>query len=137
MQTLGAVVMYWKGLPLYRQLVSDPTLYAMREETRVWSITAIALIQIGYWVRYRLRPAPPQFVNALAGHAVIFLSRLVFTLATAAFSFVFIAQKLATQMPALRYVLLLAGLFSLFCYMQELQRLGKALLCDSGSPNRP
>jgi hypothetical protein len=128
MQSIGAVLFYWKGLPLYLQLVTDPTAYATREETRVWSISAIVLIQVGYWVGYRVRPALPQFINPFVGHVVMFVSRLVFTLATAVFSFVFISQKLASEMPIARYLLTLAGLFSLFCYMRELDRLGKALL---------
>jgi hypothetical protein len=49
-------------------------------------------------------------------------------LGTAVFSFVFISQKLASEMPVLRYVLTLAGLFSVFLYSQELQWLGNALM---------
>ena len=44
------------------------------------------------------------------------------------FSFVFISQKLASEMAALRYVLTLTGLFSLFLYSQELQQLGNRLM---------
>jgi hypothetical protein len=128
LQTIGAILFYWKMVPLYQQLVADPTAYATREETRVWSLAAIALIQVGYWVRYRVRPALPGHVNPVLGHFVLFVSRLSFILATAVFSFVFISQRLASQMPAARYVLTLAGLFSLFCYMQELNRLGNVMM---------
>lgn len=37
-------------------------------------------------------------------------------------------------MPPMRYVLLLALLFSMFCYMQELQLLGKALVGPEEKP---
>jgi hypothetical protein len=53
---------------------------------------------------------------------------LSFVLATSVFSLVFVSQKLADQIPVGRYILTLAGLFSLFCYMQELQRLGNTMM---------
>jgi hypothetical protein len=130
-QTVGAVIVYWKGIPLYRQLEADPSTYAVSHETAVWSIVASTLIQVGYWTRYRLRPAMPHPVNVFGGHVLLFVARLVFVLATAAFSFVFITQEIAAHMPPLRYVLVLVVLFSLFCYMQELQHLGNAMLRGS------
>jgi hypothetical protein len=127
-QTIGVVLLYAHIIPLFKQLAGDPTTYEKRIETRIWIISTIALIQAGYWLRYRLRLAPPKFVNAFAGHLVIFAGRLAFTLATAVFSFVFIFQKLASQLPLAGYGLTLAGVFSLFCYMQELQRLGETMM---------
>ena len=127
-QTVGVVLLYAHIVPLFKQLVGDPTTYETRSETRIWSISAIALIQAGYWVRYRLRPAPPKFVNAFAGHLVVFTGRVAFVLATAGFSFVFILQKLASQLPLVGYGLTLTLVFSLFCYMQELQRLGETMM---------
>lgn len=127
-QTIGVVLLYAHIVPLFKELVGDPTTYEKRIETRIWLISTIALIQAGYWLRYRLRLPPPKFVNAFVGHLVIFTGRLMFTLATAVFSFVFIFQKLASQLPLVGYGLTLAGIFSLFCYMQELQRLGESMI---------
>ena len=47
METIGTVVFYWKGVPLYRQLAADPRAYWAHDETRLWSVSAIALIQVG------------------------------------------------------------------------------------------
>jgi hypothetical protein len=127
-ETGGAAVLCWKGLPLLRLLLADPASYETRERIWIWTVPATVLVQIGYWLRYRIRPAPPRLHNALLGHIVLFVSRLSFVVATAVFSFVFIAKKLEGQMDAARYVLTLAGLFSLFCYMLELQRFGNALI---------
>jgi hypothetical protein len=128
LETIGTVIFYWKGLPLYRLYEADPDAYGSHGHTLEWSLLATALIQVGYWVRYRIGPAVPQRVNALLGHIVMFLSHLVFTLGSAVFSFVFISQKLASEMPMLRYLMMSAGLFSLFLYKKELQRLGNALM---------
>lgn len=126
LQTLGFLIVAWNGLPLYRELVGDPSAYATREETLAWALTAIVLMQAGYWFRYRMRPPMPRARNALLGHLVQFAGRLEFTLATAVFSFVYITQKLG-QLSAGRDALTLAVLFSLFLYMEELQVLGRHL----------
>lgn len=125
-ETAGAAVIYSNGLPLYRQLIADPSSFEMREPTAGWATAGIVLIQAGFWLAYYLRPPLPELKNALAGQIVSFVARLVFTLATAIFSFVFISKKLG-DIPAWRLLLTLAVLFSLFLFMQELQRLGKSM----------
>ena len=82
-------------------------------------------MQISYWVSYRLRPPLPQFHNAPLGHAVLFLARMVYVLPTAVFGFVFVAQTPEFEIPVFRCLVLLLGLFSLFCYVRELERLGR------------
>jgi hypothetical protein len=118
----------FKGLPLYREVASDPTAYSPRAATWGWSLPAIALIQVGYWIPHSIGLATPRVVNVVLGHVVLFLSRLIFLLPVALFSFVFINNKLENKMPFLRYVLLLVGLFSLFCYSLDLRRYGTAML---------
>ncbi len=86
METIGTVILYWKGVPLYRELSADPTAYGKQEEVRYWSLLAIALIQVGYWVRYCIGPVLPRLASSALGHIVLFLSRLVFVLATGVFS---------------------------------------------------
>ena len=82
MQTIGAVVLFWTGLFLYRQVLEDPS-----HEPELWpivgSLSSIALMQIAYWVSYRVRPPLPQFQNALLGHVILFPARMVYVLPTA------------------------------------------------------
>jgi hypothetical protein len=126
-QTIGAVVLFWTGLLLYRQVLADPS-----HEPELWpivgSLSSIALMQISYWVSYRVRPPPPQFQNALLGHAILFLARMVYVLPTAIFGFVFVAQRPEFDIPVFRCLVLLLGLFSLFCYVRELERLGRIFI---------
>ena len=128
MQTVGAVVLFWKGIPLYQQILADPASHEARPENLVWSLSSIVLIQVGYWISHRVRPPLPQFANALLGNVTLFLARMSFVFATSVFGFVFITQKPEFQIPAFRYIVTLLGLFSLYCYVQELERLGRALL---------
>jgi hypothetical protein len=128
LQTIGVGLFYFKGLPLYREVASDPTAYSPKAATWGWSLPAIVLIQVGYWIPHRVGPSTPRFVNIFLGHVVLFLARLIFLLPVAFFSFVFINNKLEDQMPLSRYVLLLVRLFSLFCYSLDLRRYGTAML---------
>lgn len=128
MQTIGVILFYWKGLPLYRQVSANPSTYESQLGTRMWTLLAIALTQVGYWTGYQVRPALPYFSNAVLGHVVQLWARLSFTLATSVFSLVFIAKKLNLHLSASGYIFAIVGLFSLFCYMQETQRLGNTIL---------
>jgi hypothetical protein len=130
-QTGGAVLLCWQVLPTYRNALANPTGYD--SQTTVSSLGAGMLIQVAYWIRYRLRPPPPGVVNVALGHVVLFLSRLIFLVPSTVFSFLFISKTLQAQLPIRRYVVILFGLFSLFCYVRELERLGTRLL---GTPEK-
>ena len=136
METMGAVIFYWQGLPMYRQVLADPTAYASRETPRIWWLLGIALIQVGYWIRYRTAPVLPQVSNTALRHIVLFVGQMVFTLPTAVFSFVFISRKLSPEVPVIGYVLTVAGLFSMFLYMRELQWLGNSLALREKEPGK-
>lgn len=131
-QTAGAALLYWQGLPIYRELYANASSYTPKAETLLSTTSACLLIQIAYWVSYRERISPPIFVNAVLGHIVLFLSRLIFLLPTLIFSFLFIYKALGSQMPISRYVVIVFGLFSLFCYTRELDRFGNRLLGPKG-----
>ena len=136
LETGGTVILYWKGVILYQTVVASPATHQAQIGTLLWSIPAIVLIQIGSWICYLVRPALPPFTSTVLGHVVLFLSRMSFLLAAAIFSFVFIAPKAEFYMPAFRYGLVVAGLFSLFCYSLELERLGRGAI-GKGPKVRP
>jgi hypothetical protein len=128
MQTIGVAILFWCFVPLYQQILADPGGHEARPETLIWSLSAIALMQAGYWISHRLRPPLPQVRNAFVGYVILFVARMSFVLATSVFGFVFITRKPEFQIPAFRYVVVIMGLFTLFCYTQELEKLGKSLL---------
>jgi hypothetical protein len=129
MQTIGAAILFWFAVPLFRQVLLDPGGHEARPENLVWSLSAITLMQAGYWMRHRLRLSVPQlFRNALVGYIVLFVARMSFVVATAVFGFVFIVRRPEFQIPASRYFAVIIGLFALFCYTQELEQLGRAMI---------
>jgi hypothetical protein len=138
MQTIGAAILFWYTVPLFRQVLLDPGGHVARTENLVWSLSAITLTQAGYWIRHRLRlPVPQLFRNALIGYVVLFVARMSFVLATAVFGFVFIVRRPEFQIPASRYFAVIIVLFAFFCYTQELEQLGRALIGpDHGQKER-
>jgi hypothetical protein len=126
MQTIGAAVLFWYAVPLFRQVLLDPGSHVVRPERLIWSLSAITLMQAGYWIRHRLRPALPQLRNAVVGYIVLFVARMSFVLATSVFGFVFIVRRPELLMPMSRYFIVIIALFALFCYTQELEQLGRA-----------
>jgi hypothetical protein len=128
-QTIGAAILFWFAVPLFRQVLLDPAGHVARTGNLVWSLSAITLMQMGYWVRHRLRlPLPQLFRNALVGYVVLFVARMSFVLATSVFGFVFIVRRPEFQIPASRYFIVIIGLFAVFCYTQEVEQLGRALI---------
>ena len=130
LQTAGTVLLYWEGLPIYRNIMIQPRAYDA--ETTATALGASASIQVAYWIGYRIRPEPPRFVSVSLGHIVLFLSKLILVLPSAVFSFLFIAKDLEASIPISKYVFILFALFSLFCYGLELERLAARLLGHKG-----
>ena len=59
---------------------------------------------------------------------MLFVARMSFVLATSVFGFVFIVRKPELQIPTSRYLVVIIALFALFCYVQELEQLGRAMI---------
>ena len=130
-ETAGAVLLFSEGLPVYRKTLANPASYD--PETTAVALAGAVLIQVAYWTRFRTRLRPPRVTNVLLAHIVLFVARLVFTLPTAIFSFLFILKAVEVQVPASKYAFIIFALFSIFCYVRELENLGTALASASPS----
>jgi hypothetical protein len=122
-QTIGVVMIYWNALPLYRDIRADKNVQIIVERSPAWALVAIAIVQIAYWSRFMLRPAVSPISNPLLGHVIMFVARMGFTFATAVFSFAFVAQDV--HLPLDAAIVTIGALFSIFCYTQELDFLGR------------
>jgi hypothetical protein len=126
-QTIGAVVVFINGVPIYRQMTGDFSRHEPNPGVLWWAVVAVILIQFAYWLRVRLQPPLPQKGHIFVGHVASFIARLSFILASSTFSAVFLVRFEQLSLPPQRIVMLLVILFSLFCYTLELERLAKAL----------
>jgi hypothetical protein len=127
LELLGVAVLIWNGLPIYRMMLSAPDSQIQRPGNLILALVASALIQIGYWYRYYGHTPVLRWENAFVGHVVLFISRLAFLFAASAFSYVFIAANVNFEVSGLRYLVFFVGLFSLFCFVLELESLGRAM----------
>lgn len=123
--------MLWKGVPSYRALLSAD----MPPGTAriLWSLTVVALIQPAYWLGWRATPpveAGGAWRNFL-GHIVLFLGRMTFVFVGAVITTVFYVQPTHLQITPYRVLQLMALLFSMFCYILELEKLGNALIREA------
>ena len=134
-QTIGATILIWFAIPHYRGILANPSAHEAELATLVWSLPAIALMQGGYWTRFRLVPPQPRFVNAALGHVVQCLARFGFIFASSVFSFLFLVPNPAFSMPIGRYVITTLMMFAVFCYTLELERLGRTLLGPEPKPS--
>lgn len=132
-QSVGAVFVYSNGVPIYRQMVGDFDNYQRESGILLWEAAAVALLQSGYWLRIRVQPTMPAGGHVFLGHVAYFGARLNFAFASASFTVMFLVRFNQLAMPPHRMVVILALLFSMFCYTLELERLAKALRGDEAN----
>jgi hypothetical protein len=81
---------------------------------------------IGYAIDFARRYR--SFVTYFLATLLLFVARMSFVFAASIFGFVFIVRRPEFQIPTFRYVIVIIALFALFCYVQELEQLGRALI---------
>jgi hypothetical protein len=126
-QTTGAAIVIVNGVPIYRQMVGEFSRHQPEPGVIWWAVAAVALIQVAYWIRVRLQPPLPRRGHVVIGHFAAFTARLSFILVSSAFAVVFLLRFEELSLPPRRFVLILALLFSMFCWTLELERLARAL----------
>ena len=127
LETLGALILLWNGVPLFREVIADPASHEPRSETLIWAFASIALIQVGYWARHWIGVPMPRFSNAFVGEVLLFLSRLNFVFAASVFSFAFLTRRAGFYLPTFRSIVAILVMFSVQCYTRELEHWGSAL----------
>ena len=126
-QTAGIAIILWQGVPLLRLILNDPGPQHAQTEHFLWGIVGIALVQGAYWLRLVFVNMPPVKRHILLGHLVLLAARLSFVFGGAVFGAVFYIRAPQLSFTAWRVALLVAILFSVFCYTRELERLGHVL----------
>ena len=133
-QTVAVCVLVYLALPAFVAIADslgravDLPLYRTVE-----MMAALTIFHLAYWPRLRWAEAPTMPQNTVLNHVFLFMSRLSFVFAAAFFSLVAFRHLPAlTNPPELfamdgRGALLLAVLFSLFCYSLEFERIGRAM----------
>jgi len=127
-ETAGLAALLGLGIPLYRRLLSGPGGERPGGPV-VWLVLPlVVLMQAACWTKRRFAPAVTLPRHDVLGHVVLFLARLSFVFAGSWFSVVFFVRSSDTKGSALGIAVLLASLFSVFCYVFELERLARLSL---------
>lgn len=134
-QTVGAGILVRSAVPLYRTLAGDASQYELNDTIFVWTMVAVAMMQAAYWIGQRIGP-PSWHGQVLLGHLVKFLGRVSYTATTAIFSLVFIRRPEDVQLPFSRLLGMVVGVFSMFCYNLELDKVGTALQKPRANPGK-
>ena len=128
--TAGAVL--WGGVPFYRRLMLGEHNSELEVASVIQALIVVAVMQSAFW-RARQFPVPVLRARPFVAYLVMFLGRLTFVYIAGLFAVVFYIRNPDLRVGLMREALLLVVLFSMFCFTTELERLGKALLENSGS----
>src|SRR5438552_11752188 len=77
-ESLGALIILWHGVPIYRRLLMGVTNEQGGANVFLWASIGVTVIQVSYWIRLQCS-APPRFKRRLIlVHAIQSLGRLSF-----------------------------------------------------------
>ncbi|MCW5555709.1 MAG: hypothetical protein KIS67_26565 [Verrucomicrobiae bacterium] len=133
-QTVGAAIVLVNAVPIYRQMVGDFSRHQPQPGILWWAVVAVVLMQAAYWLRVRLGLPLPAGGHVVIGHLAAFVARLSFILASAMFTVIFFVRFEELPLSPQRILMVLALLFSMFCWTLELERLARALHGIEGKP---
>jgi hypothetical protein len=133
-QTAASTVLFFAVFPLFQKVIlQSGQPQVLDAATAVASMAAVLLVQACYWARYRYVPVWAPVRSVLAGHLLLFASRVSFFFGGALFSAIFFRHVPQLEMlPPLGQSLVkgcgvMVLLFTVFCYSLELERLGRAI----------
>lgn len=136
-QIVGAIVLVWHELPVFRQVLLNPGEQPSKEAYPELATFGVSVgMQISYWCRVLFMKIPFQGSNIVVNHVFLFLGRLSFIFGSALFSVVVFRHlpELGTQTDPLlmvrRGVIFFGSLFALFCASLEVERFGQAFSGD-------
>lgn len=128
----GMIMILWDGIPIFRQLIKFQQITTGRDE--IILLTAVVLIQYTYWKRLRHDPPFDLPQQQLVAHLVLFASRLSFIFASAIFSFAVYRYSDVFELHLIRSILMMAVLFSVFCFTRHLEKIGNLMLTGRRVP---
>jgi hypothetical protein len=125
-EVAGAVMILWHGVPIYRSLLEKTFIEHVDGSVVSWAMVGIVLIHAPYWLStFKVFPSLAVSPHIFAGHAIAFIARLNFVFVSGLFASLVYARGPEIEFVAWRAIMLIAVLFSMFCFSLELERLAK------------
>ena len=126
MEAAGSQIILWKGIPVYRRLLSGGTQGGTGDF--VWAIVAVVLMQVGHWLAFRLKPRLQFRRNVLLGHVLLWIAELSLFFANALAVVILIDRFTDLQFVLWKVIVLLAILFAICCYKHQLAGIGDLMI---------
>jgi hypothetical protein len=123
----GMIFILWVGLPLYRRLAAGPGGYRPGAPLAFPVLVVSLAMQVSYWSKRSMRPPIRRGQNTVGGHMLLFLARLSFIFAAANLSLLLFRRAADTTVSPFGVLVLLFASFAQFCYVRELEALGRIL----------
>lgn len=122
----GMLFILWIALPIYRRLAAGPGGYRPGQPV-IFPVLVVSLaMQLSYWSKRSIRPPIRRARNIPGGHLLLFLSRLSFIFAAANLSLI-LRRYADTTVSVWGVLVLFFASFAQFCYVRELEALGRIL----------
>lgn len=133
-ETAGIVLVMWDGVPLFRHLIRFERVVTPVDANIM--LIAVVFVQATYWAYLRHDPPFGLPRQQLLGHVFLLVSRLIFIFASGVFSLVVYRYPEMFEFSIYKTSMLIAVLFSVFCFSRHLERIGNLLNAGYKSPSR-
>ena len=124
---VGSQIILWKGIPIYRRLLSDGAQGAGTSDF-VWAVVAVLLMQVGHWLAFRLRPRLQFRRNVVLGHVLNYIGELSLFFANALAVVILFDRMGELHLTVWKVIILMAILFAVCCYKHQLETLGDLMI---------
>ena len=126
-EATGSQIILWKGIPIYRRLLSAGTQGAGTGDF-VLAAVAVLLMQVGHWSAFRLKPRLQFRRNVLLGHILICIAELSLFFASALAVVILFDRMGELHFTLWKAIILLAILFAICCYKHLLSGIGDLMI---------
>src|SRR5262245_3347579 len=127
MEAAGSQITLWKGIPIYRRLMSSGTQGGGSEDF-VSAVVAVLLMQVGHWLAFRLMPRLQFRRNVLLGHVLVYIAELSLFFVNALAVVILFDRIGELQFTLWKVIVLVAILFAICCYKHQLAVLGELMI---------
>src|SRR3954447_22735963 len=128
-QCAGDLGILLHGIPIYRRFLTGVVDQRADLSTFAWAAASVVVIQVTYWwSTLKVFPTLSIRPRLIFGRVVLFSARLNFVFTTGLFATIFFVRFAEIEFSWWRALMLLAVLFSMFCFTLELERLGQVLM---------
>jgi hypothetical protein len=128
-QMAASQVILWRGLPVYRRLMTDSLVAAGTTDLILTSAAAVLMLG-AYGLAFRLQGRIAFRRHALVGHLMLFLGEFSFFFASALAAVVLFERSAQPEFVAWKVSVLAVILFAAFCHKHQLETLGRQLIAD-------